>query len=241
MKFNDVDVNTIHPRVSYGKEYLPGMPAREITTIDTATAELAANVTAAQDEYIVRLNIAAATYGEAEEAREAIAAWASASKKKTAKLEPHHAGGKYYDAIVKRIGRFEQRFGTLDVVFMLQDALLKKKTQSYVTGENGVDVHMDGTADRPFEVEITLSEAAEGLSFAKSYETFMTLTGSFAAGDVVRVNTETGNVIINRIYSNEQIDFMNSNPDAELEAGIYEPITCSAAGSMTVRWTDAWL
>lgn len=240
MKFNGVDPTTVHSAISISKEIPPGAPAREIATIDMAGGELVANVTTVQDEFVVRVNIAGRTYDEAMEAREKLAAWAMSSGKREAELEPTHMPGKAYKAIFKRVGRIETRFGVVDVVFMLPTPVLHSKTSSEATGEGWVNVTTAGTADAPFTFEQTLSEAAEGLTYILGGETIVVLTGSFAAGDKVRVDMAQGHVYVNSRYSDGRIDYVESDLDRELAPGLNQ-IASSAAGAMTVRWADQWL
>ena len=240
MKFNGVDPTTVHSAISISKEIPPGGPAREIATIDMAGGEIVANVTTIQDEYIVRVNTAARTYDEAMEAREKLAAWAMSSGKYEAELEPTHMPGKAYRAILKRIGRIENRFGTVDVVFMLPTPVLHSQKTNTVSGEQSVTLENKGTAPAVFEFEQTLSEAAEQLTYSMQYVPFLMLTGSFAAGEKISVNMEKGHVNVNGVQSDERIDFVESDLDKELLQG-WQIVSSSAAGAMTVRWVEQWL
>lgn len=244
MKFNGVDPTTVHSAISISKEIPPGGPARDIATIETANGEMVANVTTTQDEFVVRVNIAAKTYDEAMEAREKLAAWAASSGKQEAELEPTHMPGKAYSAIWKRTGRMEQRFGTVDVVFMLPKPVLHSKAQRTATNDgvgNSVTIEPYGTAPAPFEIVQRLSEAAEGVALDLNGEVFATLTGAFAEGDRVTVNTETGEVLINSYDAGSRLDFVNTNPDMELAPGTVQSIASSAQGTIIVRWRDQWL
>lgn len=244
MRFNEVDPTTVHSAISISKEIPPGAPARDIATIETASGEMVANVTTTQDEFVVRVNIAAKTYDEAMEAREKLAAWAMSSGKQEAELEPTHMPGKAYKAIFKRMGRIETRFGVVDVVFMLPTPVLHSKTRRTATNDGfgyNVTIEPYGTAPSPFFVELVLAEAAEGLEFDLDGTVFAAFTGSFAAGDRVSFNTETGEALINFYDKGNRLDFVNTNPDMEIEPGTIQSIASSAQGTITVRWRDQWL
>lgn len=244
MRFNGVDPTTVHSAISISKEIPPGGPARDIATIETANGEMVANVTTTQDEFVVRVNIAAKTYDEAMEAREKLAAWAASSGKQEAELEPTHMPGKAYSAIWKRTGRMEQRFGTVDVVFMLPKPVLHSKAQRTATNDGfgyNVTIKPYGTAPAPFFVEQVLADAAEGLEFDLNGKVFAAFTGSFAAGDKVSFDTETGEALINLYDSAKRLDFVNTDPDMEIQPGETQSIASSAQGTIIVRWRDQWL
>lgn len=241
MRYNGKDPCEMHAALSRSSEVVPGMPAMDITTIETSRGELLAHVSIVQDEYTVRINIAGRTYEEAMEARLALAAWAGSSNRQLAELEPTYMPGKAYTAIVKSIGRIEKRFDTVDVVFLiprpvLHDTLVRKAKAS---GKE-MTIQTGGTASTQLVITHQLTEAAEGLRLALDEYVFFAMEGSLSAGQTVEVNMHTGAVTVDGVHAKSRILCTETDFDIELLPGKHT-LTASAAGSMTARWQNEWL
>lgn len=241
MKFNGQDPETIHHAISVSKEIYPSMPAREIATVETGNGELAAHVSVRQDEATVRINIAGRTYDETMEARLALTEWAASSRNTTAELEPTNMPGKAYDAILKRIPAIENRFTTVDVVFLLPRPVLHDIAERRAAGDGTEMVfRIGGTASAQPVVAVTLTSAAEGLRMTVDDVMFFAIGGSLGAGQKVEYNMRTGATTIDGVHAENRILYAEIDPDMELLPGKHTLIS-SAAGSLQVRWHDEWL
>lgn len=241
MRFNGRDPTAIHHAISVNKEIPPSMPARDIATVETGKGELVAHVHIQQDELTVRINIAGRTHDEAMEARLKLAEWAGSSHNQTAELELTHLPGKAYTAIVDRIQRVENRFTTVDVVFLLPRPVLHDITPHRVSG-SGTEMTFTtgGTASTQPVFACTLTSAAEGLRMTVDGVTFFALDGTLSAGSAVEYNLQTGATTIDGVHAESRILYADIDPDIELLPGKHT-LSVSAAGSMTVRWRDEWL
>lgn len=240
MRFNGIDLNKVHPAISRAQEFPPGMAKREISTLETTNRDIVADVHMAPDEYAVRVNIAARSYAEAMQAREKLAAWASSSGKGTASLEPTHAEGRAYKAIVKSIGRIEKRFGTVDVIFMLADPLqYETLLRSALATSNALVFNVGGSAEIEPEISFTATENTDGLKITHNGAPLISMGGAIAAGDTVEIVLETGAVLVNGEHEESRIVYTETDFDAAFMPGRHE-LTASCEGTLIVRWRNAW-
>lgn len=238
MRFNGIDVLTVHYALtSIDKEIPPGGAARNITTVSASGGDMVASVDVAQDEYILRINMAASTYDEAMLAREALAAWAMTGK--PAELEPTHMPGKAYTAICKGISKFENRFAPVDVTFLLPRPILHSITESSGGSGQTSEVWIGGTASVQPVFTFVASAAASVLTVSIDGKVFYTISTAISAGDEVIIQPEVGVVTKNGVDVSAAIDYTTGDPDMEMAPGKHT-IAASAAGSLTVRWHDQW-
>lgn len=241
MRFNGIDINAIHPAISRGGETMPGMAARDVATMETGRGDLVVNIMPAPEEYTVHVNVAAKTIEEAMEARAALAKWAASSGKQPGELEPTHAPYKAYTAILKRIGRFEKRFGTVDVVFMLTDGMQHDmRTRSKKLTGTEITVQIGGSAPVQPHVSAAPTKTVQGFTLYFDGAPVLKLTGSVEAGQTVVYAMDTGAVTIDGVLANERIVYTETDPDAELTPGMHK-VSASAEAVLQVRWHDRWL
>ena len=241
MRFNGVDLNTIHTAISRSHEFPPGMPRRSIATVDGSAGETVVSVTASQEEYMVRVNIAGRSYQEAMEARDRLAAWAMSSGRSTAQLEPTHARGRAYNAIFKSCSKLEKRFGTVDVVFMLPDGGVQHETtERHVTGAGSVAMAAGGTAATwPDVLSLTMTDAAEEIAITLDGAPYVQLGGEFAAGDVVEIRPRSDAVMVNGEHAENRIVCTGTFTDRDILPGKHELAAQNA--QITARWHNRWL
>lgn len=241
MKYNGVDPSTLHKALSRSAEIVPGYPALNIETIDTAGGGLLAHVSVAQDTYTLRMNIAAQTYEEAMEARLALAEWAGSSHKQLAELEPTHMPGKAYSAIVKSISRIEKRFGTVDVTFLIPRPILHSTNESGASSNaKSVNIRIGGSSSAQLIISTMLTAETDELTISADGYPLFVLGGGFAAGQTVEVDMRTGAVLVDGEHAEERMVYTDMDPDVELMPGMHV-IAASAESSITVRWSDEWL
>lgn len=241
MKFNGINPADIHPVISVSKEIYPSMPAREIATVETRDGALVANVSVGQDEAIIRINIAGRTYDEAMAARLALAEWAGSSRNQTAELEPTHAPGKAYSAILRRITEIENRFATVDVVFLIPRPYLHSTTVRQVSGTGAAMTYtIGGSAKAQPAFELVLSAAAEGLIMLADNRMMLAMSGMLNANDAVVYNPHTGALTINGVHAEERLLYADIDFNITFYPGAHT-LQVSAPGTMTARWRDEWL
>ena len=241
MRFNGKDLGEIHRAVSRSREFPPGMPAREITISETGNGGIVANVVTKPDEYVVRVNIAAKNYEEAEEAREAIAAWALSSGKQTGMLEPKWAKGKAYDAIAKSISRAEKRFTTVDVTFTLPEPTMYTIEESVQQAEGmTLTANVGGTAPTEPVLEISPAEDCEDLYIVVNGEMYCVLKGAFTAHHIITIDTKTGEIMLDYQHIEERIAYAWCSMETEFVPG-ENVIGINTTGTIKARWHDRWL
>ena len=241
MRFNGQDPCALHRALSRAKDIPPSFPALDIETIDTSAGSLLAHVSIAQDTYTVRMNVSAATYAEAMEARTALAEWAGSSHKQLAMLEPTHMPGKAYNAIVDRISKMENRFDTVDVVFLLPRPVLYDIIQRSATAEGTeASVRIGGSTGTQMKISIKLAEDAEDLVIAADGYPLFAIGGEISAGQTVETDMQTCAVWIDGEHAENRLIYTDMDPDVELLPGRHT-ITASARGTITARWHDQWL
>lgn len=240
MRFNGVDLMKVHPAISRAQEFPPGMAKRENAMVETSKRSIVAGVNYVQDEYTVRVNIAARSYQEAMQARDRLAAWAAGGGMQAAWLEPTHAHGRAYRAIVKSVGRIEKRFGTVDVVFTLTDPVqYETMLQSHQATNNKLVFQVAGSAPVEPEISFTASEAAEGLKITHNGNVMISIAGEIAAGDVIEITLETGALLINGEHAESRTVYTETDFDEEFEPGRHE-LEASCGGTLRARWRNAW-
>lgn len=243
MRFNGKDIRHVHRAISIAKEIPPGMPNREITTIETARGDEVSAVDVMQDTYRVRVNIAARSLEEAWRVRELLAEWAMSSGKQTAELEPTRAPGKAYDAIIKSISRPEFVFGfaTVDVDFLLPRPVMHEMIEKTAsgTGTKEITFRVGGSVSVQPAFSVVLSEAANGLTMTVDGKTFLQLKGRYSAGDEVDVLISTSAVMVNGEHAEGNIVYTGTDMDIELAPGPHR-FGSSAAGTLRARWRNEW-
>lgn len=242
MRFNGKDLMAVHRCISISKEIPPGMPAREIATVEGARGEYVANVTTMQDEFRVIVNIAARTYAEQAQARAALAAWAMSSGNQPAELEPSKTPGRAYTAICKSISKPEERFGTVDVIFLLPRPVMHELTERKRTTSSATELAFMIGGSGPVQpvVSLTPDEDAQDVGLWLDGQKVLQLSGSISAGQTVEARLETGAVLVDGAHEEARIMWTECDLDTELTPGKHT-LTASAAGTLTVRWHDEWL
>lgn len=242
MRFNGVELRTVHPALSVAKEIYPGMAAREIATVRGNSGEALAGIREERAEAIVRVNIAGRTRNEAHRARALLAAWAAAGGEAGAALEPTHWTGVAYHAILSGISEPEYTFGhaTVDVTFMLPRPYAYEIAEKSAEGSRSVEIIVGGSAKCRPVITQTLSEAAENVAFKADGKTFLQLTGTLSKGAEIEADLANESLIINRVHHEEYINYLSTTWHPAMTPGKHT-IASSAWGKIEVRWHDEWI
>lgn len=242
MKFNGIDIRSVHPALSINKEIPPGMARREITTVRGNSGEILAGVQDERDEYTVRVNIAGKTREEAWRVRALLAAWAASSGDKTAQLEPTYWRGKAYDAILESISppEFTLGFATVDVVFALPHPYAHDANTSGAKGAQTVAFDVGGTARAMPVIRQTLAEDTTTLCWTLDGEPFMQISGEMAAGTKIEADFETGGLTADGAHIERMIDYTRSTWQPRFTPGRHK-LESSDAGAIEARWRNEWI
>lgn len=244
MRFNGKDLMHVHRAISIAKEIPPGMPARDITTIETSRGDEVTNVAIIQDVFKVRVNIACRAAEEAWRVRELLAEWAASSGDETAELEPTRTPGKAYTAIVKSVSRPEFQFGfaTVDVEFLLPRPVMHEMIQKTAskTSATEMSIMIGGTASVQPSFTFEPDAAASGVSLSMDGEIFFRTKTRLKAGDELTVELKTGAVTVNGEHAESEIVYTDTDFDIELKPGAHT-LSASAAGTLRARWRNEWL
>ena len=242
MRFNGIDIRSVHPALSVNKEIPPGMAKREVVTVRGNSGETLAGYQEERDTYTVRVNIAGKTREEAWRVRALLAAWAASSGENTAPLEPTHWRGKVYDAILESISppEFVCGFATVDVVFALPHPYANDANTSSAKGAGEVSFDVGGTARTMPTIRQTMAADADGLTWMLDGETFMRLDGAIAAGAEVEADFIEGGVTIDGTHVETMIDYTRSTWQPRFTPGRHK-LTSSDAGEIKARWKNEWI
>lgn len=242
MRFNGVDLLSLHPAISIAKEIPPGMPERELRTVERRRGEKIAGVNVKRSDYVVRVNIAAKTWEEAWALRAMVAQWATSSGDATAELEPTHWPQVVYDAIAAIIDPPEFVFhqGVMEVTFALPDGYAREQIPNIVRGNDRVKMDIGGSAETAPVITYTLSANAQRLEITLDGKTFFVLK-DLKAGDVVVIDMtkEAGRVTINGEDGLSRIDYTQTDWLPGFVPGLHT-VEASAAGTLEMRWHNRW-
>lgn len=242
MRFNGVDLLSLHPAISIAKEIPPGMPERELRTVARRQGEKIAGVNIKRSDYVVRVNVAAKTWEEAWALRAMVAQWATSSGGKAAELEPTHWPQVVYDAIAAIIDPPEFVFhqGVMEVTFALPDGYAREQIPSIAHGSGGATMEIGGSAETAPVITFTLAANAQHLEMTLDDKTFFALK-DLKAGDVVVIDMtkEAGRVTINGVDSLDRIDYTKTDWLPGFAPGLHT-LAASAAGTLEVRWHNRW-
>lgn len=242
MQWNGIDPDLIHRAVRRAAEQAVGRE-QDIHTIETTRGTLVAYATAAKGEYAAQLNIAAKSQMEAEEAMEAIRAWAIADGG-VHELMPTGSPGRVYDAICTRVNRPQMRlgrFGTCEVRWTLPNPSKRSAVQSRATISNSktLSLWIAGTAETDIEIEVKPKAAASTLTLSLDGSVFFVRNAKTSAGQTLKIVMGQGVVTLDGADAAGQTDWQQTDYDRPLNGGMHI-LSCSVSADITVRWYDRW-
>lgn len=239
MRFNGIELRTVHPSISINKEIPPGMPDRNVLTVSGADGEQVSDVQVKQGEYTVRVNIACRTKDDAWMVRRLLAGWATSSGNRTAQLEPTHWPGVCYDAIVKDISapEFIVGFAVVTVRFLLPRPFAHDLAETTTSGRKTVQAGFTGTAVCRPVIRQTMQGSAQELLWTMDGRDMLRIIGPVSG--VVEANFGTGELLIDGVHSEQRVDFQRSVWHPGFTPGVHE-IVSSDGGLLEVRWKAEW-
>lgn len=243
MRFCGVELSQVHPAIRIAKEIPPGLPEREIETIEGSEGETAAGYTVRRGEYTVRVGIACRTKLEAWRVRALLAAWAAASGQTMGELEPTHWPGVAYDAIVQEITPPEFKFGfaTVEVIFCLPRPVAHDVADTAATGSGQVILPVGGSAAcRPVITQTLAAAQAGGLTWTMDGAPLLRVTGALSAGQTVEADLAAGSLTIDGAHAEARIDVQATDFFPGFTPGRHT-VASTDAGRMQARWRCEWL
>lgn len=242
MRFNGVDIRSVHPAISIAKEIPPGTAERVMETAEGADGEIITGERLRAGEYIARVNIAGRTPAEGWRVRELLAGWACAPGIQTAALIPTHNAARCYDARIKSISapEFVRGGAVVEMRFFLPRATARDVIASSASGQGRMTMRIGGTtACRP-TIRQTIKAAQDGLTIRMDGAPVLTLTGALRAGQVVEMDTEAESVTIDGAHAESRIDPSGTRWRPGWLPGTHD-ITSTDGGGMEGRWHNEWL
>ena len=244
MRFNGVELCSVHPALSINTEIYPGMPRREVLSTRGNSGEVLAGYQEERAEAEIRVNIAAKSKSEAYDVRALLAAWAASSGEATGKLEPTHWTGRAYDAILSNISEpeFVRGFTTVDVTFVLPRPYAYSVHERSAGGKGKAAFTVGGTARVRPTIAQTMAAAAKGLTWSMDGKAFMRLADDYTvpAGAVVAADFTTGALTINGAHEERRIDYTASTWQPAMRPGSHV-LSSTDAGEIKARWHDEWI
>lgn len=241
MRYNGVELTSIHPRLSVSKEIRPGMPARDVLTAKGLDGESVMGTRIKQGEFVLRVNVAGRSINEAWEAWAALTAWAMSAGNRPAPLEMTHWPGKAYDAIISEMDEpeFTFGFGVAELRFVLPRPIAYDLMQSQAGGAGKATLHIGGTSFARPAVEVTANADMDGMTMALDDKPFFVLRGAIGAGQKAVVDFKTGTVTLDGAPAEMMVDYTVSRWEPGFTPGMH--VITVPDSTLTVRWHNEWV
>lgn len=242
MRFNGVELTSVHRALSIEKEIPPGTAARKAETIEGAHGEIVTEERLSQGEYLVRVNIVGKTREEGWAVRELLAGWASLRGIGTAELIPTHRPMRCYDARLKSISEPEFFHGgaKVQVRFLLPRPVARDVSESRATGAGKMTARVLGTYSCRPAIRQTLSAAQDGLVWTMDGMPILTLEGALRAGQTIVMDTANESLTVDGEHAEQRINVLGTRWQPGYWPGMHE-IASTDGGALEMRWHNEWL
>lgn len=241
MRFNGVDPVSLHRAISIAKEIPPGMVKRSVYTVRGTGGEVIGGVEEEYSEYTARINIAGRDPQEAWLVRSLLAQWACSSGKNTARLEPTHWPGVFYEAICESVEppEFKPRFATVDVRFLLPRGEAVSLTQKRERADGTLDFMIGGSREARMVVSQTMKSVVNDVTISLDGSPIARITGSVGKGEKIEIDFDEGTILIGAQHAEERADFLVTRWRPGFTPGRHT-IKSSAGGDLEARWRETW-
>lgn len=242
MRFNGVELCSVHRALSIEKEIPPGTAGRKTETIEAADGEIVTEERLTQGEYLVRVNIVGKSRAEGWAVRELLAEWASLRGLNNAPLIPTHRTNRYYEARLKSISDPEFVFGgaKVEVRFTVPRPVSLDVGESRSGGAGTIRAAIRGSyACRPVITQ-TIRETRDGLTWTMDGASILKMTGTLEAGQRVVMDTAHGSLTVDGAHAESRIDVLGTRWRPGYWPGTHE-IASDDGGAMEMRWHNEWL
>lgn len=241
MRFNGVDLRSVHRALSIEKEIPPGTAVHAFETIDTKDGAIITDERLEAGEYIVRVNIVGRTPEEGWAVREMLAGWATTRGLKTSELIPTHNTKRCYDAKLKSISDPEFIRGGAKVAmrFAVPRPVARDVTESRASGAGGVSARIGGTYTCRPVLSQALSAAQDGLVWVMDGMPILTVKGALSAGQVVRMDVKNESLTIDGEHAEARINIDGTRWQPGWHPGAHV-ISSTDGGAFEMRWHNEW-
>lgn len=242
MRFNGVELRSVHRALSIEKEIPPGTAGRQIKTIEGADGEIVTEERLSQSEYIVRVNIVGSTREEGWAVREMLAEWASLRAPGTAELIPTARPSRCYDARLKSISdpEFVRGGAKVEVRFLIPRPVSRDISARTASGAGCMTAHMRGSYSCRPVITQTIAGDHDGLVWTMDGIPILSVNGALRAGQVVRMDTRNASLTIDGEHAEERIDVLKTKWRPGYWPGRHE-MASTDAGVLGMRWHDEWV
>lgn len=241
MRYNGVDVLTVHPAISIAKEIPPGIAERELRTFAVRDGERLVGTNVQPDEYKAKINIAAKSRAEAWQVRSLLAAWATSAGDSVAQLIPTHWPQVAYDAICTKVEAPEFVFshGVVEMTFALPCPYAYELTPTTASGTTSLQMVVGGSA--PARPAITFTPTADITDFTLALDgaIFLAVKGSVTSGTAVELDTAAWSLLIGGSHAEDRIIYTESGKRPDFGPGAHT-LTANRTGTIKARWHNRW-
>lgn len=241
MRYNGVEVRSIHRAIRIGHQAPPGR-SREHMAIETGRGSITAGWLDNPMELTATVSIAGRSPEEGEEAYLALCSWARGDGG-THPLEPTYLPGMAYDAALKEITQPDWRrgFGTAEVTWVIANPHPYTIVQDTAGIRSGTELgfRVGGTAETELQIEVTPESTQSSLTLQMDGVPFFCWLGTVYAGSTLRIDMAKGVVTIDNQAANGVPDVTVTNYDLPLAPGAHK-LTCGATGAIGARWHKRW-
>lgn len=242
MRYNGVDLLSAHYALSINKEIPPGTAQRAFETMTTMDGDVITEERIESGEYIARVNIFARSPGEAWEAREQLAKWATVIGPGTAELIPTHREKRAYDAKLLSISdpEFKRGSAMVEMRFFLPRPIAHDIYPSMATGAKSARMVIGGSYTCRPTIRQTIQTARSGLIWTFDGGKLLKISGSLKAGQIVEMDTQNESLTIDGAHAETRIIFDATRWRPGFHPGTHE-IASTDGGTIEARWKNEWL
>lgn len=241
MRYNGVDVLTVHPAISIAKEIPPGIAERELRTFAVRDGERLVGADVQPAEYKAKINIAAKSRAEAWQVRSLLAAWATSAGDSVAQLIPTHWPQVAYDAICTEVEAPEFVFshGVVELTFALPCPYAYELTPTTASGTTSLQMMVGGSAPARPVITFTPSAQIDGLNLILDGAVFLSVGGTIASGTAVELDTGAWSLLISGNHAENRIIYTESGKWPDFGPGTHT-LTANRTGTIKARWHNRW-
>ena len=240
MRFNGIDLRSVHEGLSIEKEVPPGCTHAHETVLSMG-GNVITDERLEAGEYLARVNIAGLSENEGLGIRELLTGWAYLPGLKNGELIPTHNTKRCYDARLKSISppEFNMGFATVEVRFAVPRPVARDVTQSRASGAGGASARIGGTYTCRPVLSQTLSAAQDGLVWVMDGIPILTVKGALSAGQVVRMDVKNESLTIDGEHAEARINIAGTRWQPGWHPGAHV-VSSKDGGAFEMRWHNEW-
>lgn len=242
MRFNGIDLKSVHRALSIEKEIPPGTAEREFETISTKSGDIISEERLESGKYTVRVNIVGRTPEEGWNVRELLAGWATTRGLATAELIPTHRPNRCYDAKIQSISEPEFVHGGAKVTltFFIPRPVTRDVNVKTASGGGKMTARIGGTYSCRPAIKQIVQTARTGIVWTMDGVPILRIKGELDAGAKIVMDTLNESLTIDGVHAENRIDVSDTKWQPGYWPGTHK-IVSTDGGVMEMRWHDEWL